>query len=145
MLLEDFKKGSEVVLWTFKNDHSGWYVENGLKGHREKRKQRDKCGYCCARGNGILDRVVAWEVMRSGWVQKTHKEELMVLDEELDLEFKESQKIPSFMPQQVSELLILFMGGQSGSKCSLSVPVKFYIPVLFIPYRGKIFSIVYNF
>lgn len=49
----------------------------------------------------------------------------MVLDEELDLEFKESQKIPSFMPQQVSELLILFMGGQSGSKCSLSVPVKF--------------------
>lgn len=62
-----------------------------------------------------------------------YKEEPMVLDDELDLECEESKKIPSFMLQQVNELLVLFMGRQFGSKCSISVPVKFEIPVLFNP------------
>lgn len=47
-----------------------------------------------------------------------HKEELMVPDDELDLQGEESQKTPSFMPDQVSKLLVvLFMEGQLRSKC----------------------------
>lgn len=95
------------------------------------------------RDDGVLDRVVASEVMRSGWTQDTYEEELMVLDE-LDLEYKESPNINSFMSKWVNELLVvLFMRGQLGSKCSVSVPVKFEY-VLFIFYHGKIF-IVYTF
>lgn len=42
----------------------------------------------------------------------------MVLDDELDLECKASQRIPSFMPEQVGkQLVVLFMEGQLRFKC----------------------------
>lgn len=57
-----------------------------------------------------MDRVVASEVMRSGWIQDTYEEELMVSDDELDLQYKELPNINSFMSKWVNELLVvLFM------------------------------------
>lgn len=62
------------------------------------------------RDDGVMDRVVASEVMRSGWIQDTYEEELMVSDDELDLQYKELPNINSFMSKWVNELLVvLFM------------------------------------
>lgn len=142
MLLEGFKQGGGVALRTFKNDCSGWYVENGLKGHREKWKQSDS-GYCCARDNGILDSVVASEVMRSGWAQKTHKSWWYWMRGWTQNVRNHRRFLVLCLSKWANCWYCLW--DEFGFKCSSAVPVKFEIPVLFIPYHGKIFSIVYNF
>ena len=71
-------------------------------------------------------------------MQNKHKEELMALADELDRECEESQKIPTFLPEQVSELLaVLFTeirkttGRQFGFKCSVSAYANFEMPLFY--------------